>query len=73
MWSSLTPISFKMRTAQPFGPFKHILNHDNRFFVTALHGIKVNDVWYQQDGATCHTTHAAIDLLRQTFDGGLIS
>lgn len=43
------------------------------FFVPALHGIDVNDVWFQQDGATCHTSHATIDLLRQTFDGRLIS
>lgn len=39
----------------------------------ALHGIDVNDVWFQQDGATCHTSHATIDLLRQTFDDRLIS
>ena len=25
------------------------------------------------DGATCHTTHGTIDVLRQKFDGHLIS
>ena len=38
----------------------------------SLHGINVNDVWFQQDGATCHTSYATIDLLHQTFDGLLI-
>ena len=27
--------------------------------------------WFQQNGATCHTSHATIDLLHQTFDGRL--
>ena len=39
----------------------------------ALDGIDVDNVWFQQDGATCHTSHATIDLLRETFDGRLIS
>ena len=45
------------------------------FFVPDFHGINVNvnDVWFQQDDATCHTSHATINLLRQTFDGRLIS
>ena len=43
------------------------------FFVPALDGIDVDNVWFQQDGATCHTSHATIDLLRETFDGRLIS
>ena len=38
-----------------------------------LDGIDVENVWFQQDGATCHTSHATIDLLRETFDGRLIS
>ena len=31
-----------------------------------------NYVWSQYHGATCHTSHSAIDLLRQTFDWRLI-
>ena len=41
-------------------------------FITVLHGIDVNNIWFQQDCATCHTSHAAIDLLRQMFDDRLI-
>ena len=44
------------------------------FLVLALHGIDVNDVWFQQDTATSHITfHVTIDLLPQTFGGRLIS
>ena len=39
----------------------------------AFHGIDMNDVWFQQDGAISHTSRATIDLLHQTFDGRLIS
>ena len=40
------------------------------FFVSTLHG---NIAWFQQDGATCHTSHATINLRSKTFDGHLIN
>ena len=46
---------------------------DITFFVLAFHGIDVNDIWFQQNGANYHTSYATIDLLRQTFDDRLIS
>ncbi|GFS72611.1 uncharacterized protein TNCV_4136031 [Trichonephila clavipes] len=36
-----------------------------------LSGFK--ELWFQQDGATCHTARAAIDLLKDTFGDRLIS
>ncbi|GFW25976.1 putative DD41D transposase [Trichonephila clavipes] len=30
-------------------------------------------MWFQQDGATCHTARATIDLLKDTFGDRLIS
>ncbi|GFW91073.1 transposable element Tc3 transposase [Trichonephila clavipes] len=33
----------------------------------------VQELWFQQDGATCHTARATIDLLKDTFGGRLIS
>ncbi|GFU86456.1 uncharacterized protein TNCV_1418081 [Trichonephila clavipes] len=32
-----------------------------------------NELWFQQDGATCHTDRATIDLLKDTFGDRLIS
>ena len=43
------------------------------FFVPAFHGVDMKDVCFQLDDAICHTSHVTIDLLRQKFDGRLIS
>ncbi|GFX20493.1 uncharacterized protein TNCV_3488501 [Trichonephila clavipes] len=32
-----------------------------------------NELWFQQDGATCHTARATIDILKDTFGDRLIS
>ncbi|GFV51205.1 hypothetical protein TNCV_2545541 [Trichonephila clavipes] len=34
---------------------------------------KMEELWFQQDGATCHTARATIDLLKDTFGDRLIS
>ncbi|GFW23292.1 heat shock 70kDa protein 8 [Trichonephila clavipes] len=36
-------------------------------------GIPTKELWFQQDGATCHTARATIDLLKDTFGDRLIS
>ncbi|GFX18302.1 putative transposable element [Trichonephila clavipes] len=33
----------------------------------------IGELWFQQDGATCHTARATIDLLKDTFGDRLIS
>lgn len=45
------------------------------FLVPQLHqlGINRNDVWFQQDGATCHTSGQSMMVLRELFPGRLIS
>ncbi|GFV62059.1 uncharacterized protein TNCV_4108621 [Trichonephila clavipes] len=40
---------------------------------TPLHPEKPTELWFQQDGATCHTARATIDLLKDTFGDRLIS
>ena len=35
--------------------------------------IDPEEMWFQQDGATCHTATATIDLLKSKFDDKLIS
>ncbi|GFX43020.1 putative transposable element [Trichonephila clavipes] len=34
---------------------------------------RTGELWFQQDGATCHTARATIDLLKDTFGDRLIS
>ncbi|GFV10383.1 putative DD41D transposase, partial [Trichonephila clavipes] len=43
------------------------------FFIPELNNYDVQDLWFQQDGATCHTSRATIDLLKDTFCERLIS
>ncbi|GFV83355.1 uncharacterized protein TNCV_3055021 [Trichonephila clavipes] len=43
------------------------------FFIPELNNHDVQELWFQQDGATCHTARAPIDLLKDTFGDRLIS
>ncbi|GFV66033.1 hypothetical protein TNCV_1440401 [Trichonephila clavipes] len=43
------------------------------FFIPELNNHDVQELWFQQDGGTCHTARATIDLLKYTFGDRLIS
>ncbi|GFW51131.1 protein CLEC16A homolog [Trichonephila clavipes] len=43
------------------------------FFIPELNNHDVQELWFQQDGATCHAARATIDLLKDTFGNRLIS
>ncbi|GFX96233.1 DUF4817 domain-containing protein [Trichonephila clavipes] len=43
------------------------------FFIPEFNNHDVQKLWFQQDGATCHTARAKIDLLKDTFGDRLIS
>ncbi|GFX05673.1 uncharacterized protein TNCV_3197901 [Trichonephila clavipes] len=43
------------------------------FFIPELNNHDVQELWFQQDGATCHTARATIDFLKDTFGDRLIS
>ncbi|GFV54544.1 DUF4817 domain-containing protein [Trichonephila clavipes] len=43
------------------------------FFIPELNNHDVQELWFQQDGATCHTARATNDLLKDTFGDRLIS
>ncbi|GFW82974.1 transposable element Tc3 transposase [Trichonephila clavipes] len=38
------------------------------FFIPELNNHDVQELWFQQDGATCPTARATIDLLKDTLD-----
>ena len=50
-----------------------LIFHCTRATIFLVHGIAVNDVWFHQDGTTCHTSRVTINLLYQTYDGRLIT
>ncbi|GFS60494.1 putative DD41D transposase [Trichonephila clavipes] len=43
------------------------------FFIPELNNHDVQELWFQQNGATCHTARVTIDLLKDTFGDRLIS
>ncbi|GFU85874.1 transposable element Tc3 transposase [Trichonephila clavipes] len=43
------------------------------FIIPELNNHDVQELWFQQDGSTCHTARATIDLLKDTFGDRLIS
>ncbi|GFV64116.1 putative transposable element [Trichonephila clavipes] len=43
------------------------------FFIPELNNHDVQELWLKQDGATCHTARATIDLLKDKFGDRLIS
>ncbi|GFV49349.1 helicase domino [Trichonephila clavipes] len=43
------------------------------FFIPELNNHDVQELWFQQDGAPCHTARATIDLLKDTLGDRLIS
>ncbi|GFT02397.1 uncharacterized protein TNCV_4625281 [Trichonephila clavipes] len=46
---------------------------NTNFFIPELNNHDVQELWFQQDGATCHTARATVDLLKDTFGDRLIS
>lgn len=51
----------------------HIVPVNNGFFVIELKDVDVDDIWFQQDGATRHTASERIYLLKKTLADGIIS
>ncbi|GFU72347.1 uncharacterized protein TNCV_932981 [Trichonephila clavipes] len=43
------------------------------FFIPELNNYDLQELWFQQDGAICHTARATIDLLKDTLGDRLIS
>ncbi|GFV64737.1 uncharacterized protein TNCV_3275081 [Trichonephila clavipes] len=43
------------------------------FFIPELNNHDVQELWFQQEGVTCHTARATIGLLKDTFGDRLIS
>ncbi|GFT02125.1 transposable element Tc3 transposase [Trichonephila clavipes] len=76
---SQRPLSLAAEKAHQDGRI-HVWRHRGQRTLTAcirhhLTGTSpsVMELWFQQDGATCHTARATIDLLKDTFGDRLIS
>ncbi|GFX54186.1 transposable element Tcb2 transposase [Trichonephila clavipes] len=81
--ASFYPSDFSFRLVESF--FKNDEGHNVtvngdryramiiNFFIPELNNHDVQELWFQQDGAPCHTARATIDLLKDTFGHRLIS
>ncbi|KAJ4432028.1 hypothetical protein ANN_20642 [Periplaneta americana] len=45
----------------------------NNFLAPRLNALQIDQVWFQQDGATSHTAQISLQVLRQMFPGRLMS
>ena len=45
----------------------------NEFLFTRIEEEDIGNIWIQQDGATCHTAEATVDVLRPVFKYCIIS
>ncbi|GFY25637.1 uncharacterized protein TNCV_2487571 [Trichonephila clavipes] len=70
-WWNPSPKTMKATTLQSKAdPYRAMITN---FFIPELNNHVIQELWFQQDGATCHTAHATIDLLKDTFGDRLIS
>ena len=45
----------------------------NEFLFTKIEEEDIGNIWFQQDGITCHTAEATLDVLSPVFEGRIIS
>ena len=45
----------------------------SNFLWPKIDDMDTDNMWFQQDGATCHTPHATMDILHKRFEGMVIS
>ena len=45
----------------------------NEFLFTKIEEEDIGTIWFQLDGATCHTAEATLDVLRPVFEDRIIS
>ena len=45
----------------------------NEFLFTKIEEEDIGNIWFQQDGATCYTAEATLDVLRPVFEDSIIS
>ena len=45
----------------------------NEFLFTKIEEEDIGNIWFPQDGATCHTAEVILDVLRPVFEDRIIS
>lgn len=63
--ASSVHISLRMTLARPREFYRSMITN---FFGPELDDMGTNDMWFQQDGVTCHTAHATLDIVQERFE-----
>ena len=45
----------------------------NEFLFTKIEEEDIGNIWFQQDGTTCHTAEVTLDVLRSIFEDRIIN
>ena len=72
-WHHRTLFLQKWGRSSRYCQWRSLPHHNQWFPVWKLDDIDPDVMWFQQDGATCHTAIATIDLLKSKFGDKLIS
>ena len=45
----------------------------NEFLFTNIEEVNIGNIWFEENGATCHSVEATLDVLRPVFEDRIIS
>ena len=71
-WSRgiIEPFIFEMAVTVNCDRYRAMLNE---FLFTKIKEEDIGNIWFRQDGATCHIADAALDVLRPIFEDRIVS
>ena len=55
-----------------YSQWRSLSFHVERIFFTNIKEENIGNIWLQQDGATCQTAEATLDILRPVFEDCII-
>ena len=56
-----------------YSQWRLLSGHVERILFIKIEEEDIGNMWFQQDGATCHTVEATLDVLRSVFEDRIIS
>ena len=63
----------KNKSRDRYSQWRSLSGHVEQIFFTKIKEEEIGHIWFQQDGATCHTAEATLVVLRPVFENHIIS
>ena len=74
VWRNDRSILLSKRSGRCHNRQRRALQIDNKqLVVMKMDDMDTDNMWFQQDGVTCHTPHATMDILHELFEDMIIS